>query len=415
MPKPQAIEEKSIADERLNTLNQIVKARLDVADHDSGESLRDAMKAQGVEMVDYDKEYKTQSDESRITYGDENTSKTLDEDELEAQAKGESKEDAKKADEIPDTDSRQPKVNADGYEDAEPVEEETDTVREDVYKRDGEWYTQIRVDGADQEIPLSKLKRSAQKETAADKRFTEAAEMRAEADRRLEQAQKLKTQYESRATNDPTDVIESRPKESQEPSGRIKDDEIRQEVQEIVSSIAYGEEDDATDKLTKLLLSQRGRSEPATEFDLDLAQQLVTTALDERDASARKTVAEAAQDRWDAEYDDISTDEDLRNIAATRAQYLAGKDPNRDVYEIFAEAGDFARAWRDGVPPIMEQSEGNGEDTDTSTDRKARKRATAAPATTPASKPAGRVPPPRGRPSSTSIIDSMREHRGQNF
>ena len=268
----------------------------------------------------------------------------------------------------------------------EEVEEE---ITAPVYEKDGEWVTKIRVDGEDLEVPFDQLKRSAQRDAASAARFEAAAQ-------KEQQARKLMEEYNAMSVEEPS--IE----EEGEDGADFKD-----MAKELVEALNYGEEDDAVEKMAAVLKNTKGGNNyDASELDR-IVEERLSARLEQRNADQLQVRIEAAQARWDSEYEDIGKDEFLRDVAKSKAQRLFAENPDRDPYDVMAEAGNFVRGkLKDGfATPVLPTS-------DEMAARAEKKRALD---NVSASSARAATSGQDEAPSASQVINELRKLRGQRY
>lgn len=153
----------------------------------------------------------------------------------------------------------------------------------------------LKVDGEELAVPLEQLIRSAQKESAADRRLREATEL-------LRQAQA----HEQRAaTYEKTTGTVST---SAEP-GPSPDETVKAKLKDALGAIFSGDEDAAADAFAQVLASRQPQP-AAPQVDPDALAEVVTQRLDERSALDRflGTYQRIASNPWlqqaaDAEFE----------------------------------------------------------------------------------------------------------------
>ena len=185
----------------------------------------------------------------------------------------------------------------------------------------------IVVDGEKREVPLSDVmdagKRTLQKESAADKRLREAAEMREQATKLLEAAGRR--------------VEEQLPEEGAAPSP-ISDEE-RERVATLAESILYGEEEERNEALAEVIGMGRVEATPSDDRVLALIHA-------ELHASEIRNKLSASPESGG--YADIMSDPYLFSIASARVDALL-QEGQPNSWELYAGVCDEVRAWRDGL------------------------------------------------------------------
>lgn len=152
----------------------------------------------------------------------------------------------------------------------------------------------LKIDGEEVAVPLEQLVRTAQKESAADRRLREATELLRQAQAREQQA----------ATPEKTTGTVST---SAEP-GPSPDETVRAKLKDALGAIFSGDEDAAADAFAQVLASRQPQQAP--QVDPDALAEVVTQRLDERSALDRflGTYQRIASNPWlqqaaDAEFE----------------------------------------------------------------------------------------------------------------
>ena len=212
----------------------------------------------------------------------------------------------------------------------EPPEPEGDgTPREPL---PGEPLYTVKVDGVERQVPLSEITASYQIQSAAQNRLDHANEVLRRA-RETEQG----AQGQTAAT---APAVEQQPRDGL--------DGI--DYGELVEALQYGKPEVAAAALKKTVsqLAQTGGGGP----------DAAATAAQVEARVYEKLEWSTALNRFGEEYQDILKDPRVAGIAGSNTRELyqqAMQDsamngtPRRPFYEIFAEAGDKTREWRDGL------------------------------------------------------------------
>lgn len=172
----------------------------------------------------------------------------------------------------------------------------------------------VKVDGVQQEVDLDTLVRSYQKNSAADRRLEEAAQL-------LRQANERANQLEAQVQK-PTPVAEPAPSA-----------DLRTEVKETLSVIYGGDEEAATEALTNLLAKNRGGDQPTPQAQPVSVDQLA-------DAVSEKLEFDTAFAKVKSDYPDLIADPNLEMLTAMRLQQAVDAGQSRGA-ALLAVAGDI--------------------------------------------------------------------------
>jgi len=275
----------------------------------------------------------------------------------------------------------------------EPKEEVVEEDSSPFWREDDTWYTNVKVDGEDIQVPFDDLKTSHQKDRASQKRFEEAAEY----GRRVQEREAQLNAYIQQM-------------QTQQPPS--KDAEAVEEPKEESSSLIkkYHEalyEDDA-DKAAELFNTlTKGRSSPATQNVEEVVEKVLTRTMSQQRAKVQRQQQYAYQKsledavkHFDTEYPDIAGSPELRSIADNRTIDLTQSNPDWSPKQIMEEAAKSTRQWaKEFLSPNKNER----------ADRK--KKIVRHPKAASASSKIGEDEP---EPMTTSdIIKEMKEQRGQ--
>ena len=233
-------------------------------------------------------------------------------------------------------------------EELEATEEEEQEVEEvvaqdaPVWSDDGKWFTKIKVDGEEVSVPFDDLKSSHQKDKASQKRFEDAAAYGRQIQAREEQLNayvgQLKQQQAARQQPPPT-------KEAAE-QGHDHESLVKE-----YHDALY--QDDAA-KAAQLFktLTDRGRSEPATQNVEEVVNQVLGRAMAQRQAEQErqhrwaynKSLEDAIHEFQDG-YPDIAGVPELRAIADNQTVILMEEHPEWTPSQIIKESAEYTRKW----------------------------------------------------------------------
>jgi len=388
---------------RYDAIKAIVQNRLNDNESDEGTSLRDVMEAQGVEMVDLDTPIEPEIKDSDSHFN-QNREVSVD---IKADTFTPDENDDIKIEGAPEPEdislekdvSEVLEVKPDETLSEEPPKKTEETP---VYEKDGKYYTKIKVDGVEEEIEFTKLVASAQKDRASFERFQEAARKEQELAVREDKFSAAQTEKIAQ------DIL---------PQPVMSETVINDTVNALYDSLAYESEDTVKAELAKIVSGQaqpqsaKGREEVSTQSEpVDIEAQ-IEAALERKAVQEWESARQAAVAQWEIDYEDISSDPELRAFANERSVSIALANPQQPIQETLKQAGDKARKWRDfeaGKTPTSDLA------TDINTDERiAKKRAAAAPVR--ANSAAATREVENDKPLSRSdVVAQIREGRGQS-
>ena len=266
--------------------------------------------------------------------------------------------------------------------------------------KDGDsWYTTVKVDGEDIQVPFDDLKASHQKDKASQKRFEEAADYARRVQEREAQlnayVQQMKQAQEAKPEVPPSkDAV---PEEGSDNSELIKE----------YHKALYEDDADKAAELFTQALGNRGRSQPATQNVEEVVEQVLGRTLAQQRAQDKRQQQWAYQKsledavKWfDEEYPDVAKVPELRAVADSRTIDLTQSNPDWSPKQIMQEAAESTRQWaKEFLSP----------DKNERVERK-KKIVQHPKAATGSSKIGEDEPAPQ---TATDIIKEMRESRGQ--
>ena len=223
-------------------------------------------------------------------------------------------------------------------DDTEEVEEVEEVVEVDesppVWKHEGQWVTQVKVNGQDVVVPFDGLKSSHQKDVASQQRFQQAAQKErvlAQQEAQLRQyAQSLQQKESAPSTDEPEDGFD-----------------YNKTVEEYHQALY---EDNAA-KAAELLQTLTGRNTATPNID-EAVDKAVGQAFARRQAEqaqaqqlAYEREVQNAVTWFEQEYPEISQNPDLRAIADNQTVTLMKENPSWAPGQIIYAAAEYAKEW----------------------------------------------------------------------
>ena len=231
---------------------------------------------------------------------------------------------------------------------SEEPEETEEVITEDTnspfFKDEGVWYTNVKVDGEDIRVPFDDLKSSHQKDKASQKRFEEAAEYA----RRIQHREAQLNAYVQQMQRQQAEQ-QPPPSQDAEPEQEQPDD-----APDLIKKYHEALYEDDADKAAELFkaLTNRGRSEPATQNVEEVVEQVLGRTIAQQRAQTQREKQWAYQKsmedavKWfDGEYPDIANAPELRSIADNRTIDLTQEHPDWSPKQIIQEAAETTRQW----------------------------------------------------------------------
>ena len=231
---------------------------------------------------------------------------------------------------------------------SEEVEEvvEVEAKKDDsapIWREGDSWYTTIKIDGDDIKVPFNDLKSSHQKDKASQKRFEEAAEY----GRRVQEREAQLNAYVSNMQQ--SQQAQQLPSQDAEPEQEQPDDSP-----ELIKKYHEALYEDDADKAAELFkaLTNKGRSQPATQNVDEAVQQALQRAMAQQQAQNKRQQQWAYQKsledavKWfDGEYPDVAGTPELRAVADNRTIELTQSNPDWSPKQIMQEAAESTRQW----------------------------------------------------------------------
>ena len=216
--------------------------------------------------------------------------------------------------------------------------------------RDGDsWYTTVKVDGEDIQVPFNDLKSSHQKDRASQKRFEEAAEYGRRVQQREVQLNAYVQQMQKQQQQQPL-------QQQSPPQDATQDEEPVSDQTDLIKKYHEALYGDDADKAAELFgaLTVKGRSAPATQnVDVNEAvNEAVGRLMAQQRAEEQKRQQwayhksmEDAVHWFNDEYPDISKVPELRAIADNKTISLTQDNPDWEPKKVIQEAADYTRQW----------------------------------------------------------------------
>ena len=250
-----------------------------------------------------------------------------------------------------------------------------------IYQNDdGETLLKLKVNGVEQEMPLSEVQATMQKGLAADERFREAAELR----RQVE----IERQQLHNTNQQPTQA----PAGQQPPQGAVNDD-LKAQAQSIIDSLYDGDPEDAAEALAQAM------ARPSTQVTSQQIQQEALKAVQQQEYNEN---LKSGFQKFESEYSDIMADPDLRDLTDRKTIEIQSLHPDWSPEQILMESGRVIREKIGGQPASPPQNS-----------RQARKQGIQ---TMPARQSTSTYTPPgKQQPSNNpaDVLTRMKQARGQ--
>jgi len=266
-----------------------------------------------------------------------------------------------------------------------------------VFLKNGQWFTTVKINGAETNVPFEGLKVSHQKDAASQQRFEEAAVKEKWLNQKESQlrsyVQKLQTQKQ--ATPPPT--------QDDAPKTDTNFTEVAKEYHQALY------EDDAEKAAELLQTLTSGRSQGATPNVEEAVNKALQEAFSRQQMEQARTQQQDYQKSvkdavgwFETEYPEIAGNAELRAIADNRTVTIMKEKPSLAPGYVIQAAAEYAREWAS-----LNLSSGTNERT------ARKKRIVSEPKPARKSAKIGEDEPENK--SSSQIIEDMRAERGQQL
>lgn len=201
----------------------------------------------------------------------------------------------------------------------------------------------LKVNGEDKLINLSDARRRLQIGTAAEIRMQTAALREKDLDVRENQLSVSERALAARTQNIQPEL---QPQPTLLPAG-LDEAEIRTRARDVMTTANFGTEEEAGDKLTKLLMDVRTPQVlPATPIDRsEIAQEAAQMAVSAVTVlHDRKDLADGLT-QFKTEYPDVMSDINLYNMADSMTDGIEKENPTWSKSQVMFEAGKRTREW----------------------------------------------------------------------
>lgn len=253
----------------------------------------------------------------------------------------------------------------------------------------------VKVDGVEQDLPISEVIASYQKNDAASRRLNEAT---AEAKRIVAEAETMAEARRKAAE----DALRSAQQQQEKPKSDEDKAKLKAKYKELTEAQFTGDIDRAADIQMEI---DEMRSAPVKQAAPSVDLNAIVDELAPR--ITQKVSLESAYAQFESDYSDVVGNPMLNSMAVTKFRELtaSGKDPRT----AFKESGDFVRSEVKKIAAQYGMTE--SKTPDAAQDKLKRKEAAApAAAVTGATVKPPEIPQPQSR---SSVLDEMRKSRGQ--
>ena len=189
---------------------------------------------------------------------------------------------------------------------------------------DGNYFLKLKVDGQEQTMELSKAQAELQKRMAGDARLAQAAKLKADVE--IEHQRVLQMRAE----------IENQKRQEEE---AVYKQTVETQAQEIVKSMASGEDTVASEKLAALIQQSGTRPVTATPVPATVQPQTANISPTEQELAT-------SFERFKQEYGDVVNDKHSFALADTLVTELQEQNPSWNAWQLMEAAGNKVREFR---------------------------------------------------------------------
>lgn len=212
--------------------------------------------------------------------------------------------------------------------DAAPVQKSEKQAAPDapVYLRDGEYYTRLKVNGQEQEVPFSKVQATMQKHVSADQRLQYASELLRRAEER------------DRVLRDNEAKLRSRPVQPSVADADEPDHVLKARAQKVINKLLDGETEQAADDLVKMLKARKVVA-PAPDLG-ELERRAAEKAMSAIEQREYQRDLQKGNQAFAESYPEIMSDPDLFALADQKTIEISREKPYLTPSQVLMEAGD---------------------------------------------------------------------------
>ena len=231
-----------------------------------------------------------------------------------------------------------------------PVELQEDPLAEYVVMDEGKPMFALKVNGKNLLMPLDEARRKLQIRTAAGIDMQDARKFQKDLDVRSqnltagEAALKARVQAQPVQTSVPAPIAD------------LSEKEIRSRANDVFTTAFSGSEEEAGEKLTKLLLDVRTPTQlAAAPIDrAEIVQEASAAAVDAVIIQAAKKDLRVGYTKFQDEYPEIMADENLYNMTDGMTDGIATEHPEWDKSQVMLEAGKRTSEWVENLKGTTE-------------------------------------------------------------
>jgi len=246
-----------------------------------------------------------------------------------------------------------------------PAELKDDPLAEHIIMDEGKPMFALKVNGENVLMPLAEARRRLQIGTAAEIRMQNAASKEKdinERERKLTAGEQALEQR-MRGAIVPAQEVPAKP--------GLNEQEIRTQANDFVVTAFSGSEEDAAEKLTKLLLSTRTpQAMPTASVDeAAIISKATHAAVGVMTAVDRKKDLAAGFEQFSEQYPEILADANLYRMADSMTDGIDAEHPDWSKAQVILEAGKRTSEWVEnlkGTEPVVEPNDGDVPVTDES-------------------------------------------------
>lgn len=221
-----------------------------------------------------------------------------------------------------------------------PEQLQNDPLAEYIRMEQGQPMFQAKVNGQHMLIPLEQARRQIQIGTAAEIRMQEAATLQAQVEERERQVAASEAALAQRK-----EAALAAPIVPETPD--LSEEDLLTEAKEIFETAFTGTEEEAAQKLAKVLIKLKTPAMPAAQpIDEDaIARKAAAAAAQVLEGRDKQKDVQKGYAQFKTDYPDIMADPKLYRMADDMTDEIEREHPEWDISQVMLEAGKRTRAW----------------------------------------------------------------------
>lgn len=193
-----------------------------------------------------------------------------------------------------------------------------------VYLKGGQYFTKLKVNGQEQEVPYERVRATMQKHVAADQRLQHATDLLRKAEERDRVTRENETRLRQRVSQPPQGAEDT-------------DEDLKAVAQTVINKLLDGEAEQAADDLVKMIKGRRAA--PAPDIG-EIEQRATARALETIEQRDFQKDIERGNTLFVEKYPEIMADPDLFLLADQKTIEIREEFPYLSPSEVMLRAGE---------------------------------------------------------------------------